>query len=242
MSIVKNNLLYNYYPFFLDNKFGIGDIHYLYQLVSPTYNKKTCTPYFSLVKVSEKNTYYTQSLPLEKDTNIITVCKNGMESIRKNEKLDYSFDKVKFIRDNFFREDQQVVIEDAEDNKFPNIELADDSNNELQKSLIVGIRSYLRWKNYRLFVGKKIDILVTKSEFIIAEIKEDDEFIYLEPVSLFKNKDIMMTDPLDISGFNIEGFKNFAKWRKKDDFKLGEINKLINKVEFESFDRRSIVK
>ena len=94
MSTVKNNLLYNYYPFFLDNKFTVGDVHYLYQLVSPTYNKKTCTPYFSLIKVSEKNTYYTQSLPLENDIDIITVCKNGMESIRRNETIFYVFTSV----------------------------------------------------------------------------------------------------------------------------------------------------
>jgi len=237
MSKVKNNLLYNYYPFFLDNKFGIGDVHYLYQLVSPSYNKKTCTPYFSLIKVSEKNTYFTPSLPLEKDSDILTVCKNGMESIRKNEKLDTNFDKAEFIRD-FFKE--EAVIENGDTDKFPNIELTEDPNNELQKSLIVGIRSYLRWKNYRLFVGKKVDILITKTEFIIAEVKSDDQFIWLEPVAMYKNKDVGMIEPLDMSGFNVEGFKNFAKW--KNDVKASDICKIINKVEFESFDRKSVVK
>ncbi len=237
MSKVKNNLLYNYYPFFLDNKFGVGDVHYLYQLVSPSYNKKTCTPYFSLIKVSEKNTYFTPSLPLEKDSDILTVCKNGMESIRKNEKLDTNFDKAEFIRD-FFKE--EAVIENSDTDKFPNIELTEDPNNELQKSLIVGIRSYLRWKNYRLFVGKKVDILITKTEFIIAEVKSDDQFIWLEPVAMYKNKDVGMIEPLDMSGFNVEGFKNFAKW--KNDVKASDICKIINKIEFESFDRRSVVK
>lgn len=237
MSKVKNNLLYNYYPFFLDNKFGVGDVHYLYQLVSPSYNKKTCTPYFSLIKVSEKNTYFTPSLPLEKDSDILTVCKNGMESIRKNEKLDTNFDKAEFIRD-FFKE--EAVIENSDTDKFPNIELTEDPNNELQKSLIVGIRSYLRWKNYRLFVGKKVDILITKTEFIIAEVKSDDQFIWLEPVAMYKNKDVGMIEPLDMSGFNVEGFKNFAKW--KNDVKASDICKIINKVEFESFDRKSVVK
>lgn len=237
MSKVKNNLLYNYYPFFLDNKFSIGDVHYLYQLVSPSYNKKTCTPYFSLIKVSEKNTYFTPSLPLEKDSDILTVCKNGMESIRKNEKLDTNFDKAEFIRD-FFKE--EAVIENGDTDKFPNIELTEDPNNELQKSLIVGIRSYLRWKNYRLFVGKKVDILITKTEFIIAEVKSDDQFVWLEPVAMYKNKDVGMIEPLDMSGFNVEGFKNFAKW--KNDVKVSDICKIINKVEFESFDRKSVVK
>ena len=237
MSKVKNNLLYNYYPFFLDNKFGIGDVHYLYQLVSPSYNKKTCVPYFSLIKVSEKNTYFTPSLPLEKDSDILTVCKNGMESIRKNEKLDTNFDKAEFIRD-FFKE--KAVIENSDTDKFPNIELTEDPNNELQKSLIVGIRSYLRWKNYRLFVGKKVDILITKTEFIIAEVKSNDQFIWLEPVAMYKNKDIGMIEPLDMSGFNVEGFKNFAKW--KNDVKASDICKIINKIEFESFDRKSVVK
>lgn len=235
---VKNNLLYNYYPFFLDNKFGIGDIHYLYQLVSPTYNKKICTPYFSLIKVSERNNYFTSSLPLEKDSDILTVCKNGMDNIRKGE-INSSFDKVEFVR-NLFRDDQEVVIENSESDKFPNIELKEDPNNELQKYLIVGLRNYLRWKNYKLFIGKKVDILITKTEFIIAEIKGDSNSVWLEPIALYKNKDVGMIEPLDMSGFNVEGFKNFARW--KTDVKPGDISKIINKIELESFDRKSIIK
>ncbi len=241
MSSVKDNLLYNYYPFYLDNKFGLGDVHYLYQLVSPTYNKKTCVPYFSLIKVSEKNTYYTQALPLGKDDDILTVCKNGMDSIRKGEKLDREFDKVKFICENFLKEKETATVVSGESNKFPNIELAEDTNKELQKMLIVGIRSYLRWKNYKLFIGRKVDILVTRHEFIVADIKGNDEYIWLEPTALYKNNDVMMSTPLDMSGFNVDGFKNFAKW-KKEEFKPGELSKLINKVEFESFDRRNICK
>jgi len=235
MSVVNYNLLYNYYPFYLDNKFGLGDVHYLYQLVSPTYNKKTCKPYFSLVKVSEKNTYYTQSLPLGKDSDLLTVCKNGMDSIRKGEQLDKDFDKVKFICDNFLK-DKDLNIISNNNNEFPNIELAEDLNNELQKTLIVGIRSYLRWKNYKLFVSRKVDILITNDEFIVADIKSDDESIWLEPTSLYKNNDIMMTTSLEnISKLN----KKLAEW-KKEEFKPSELSKLINKFEFESFDRPSL--
>ena len=91
-----------------------------------------------------------------------------------------------------------------------------------------------------MFVGKKVDILITKTEFIIAEVKSDDQFIWLEPVAIYKNKDVGMIEPLDMSGFNVEGFKNFAKW--KNDVKASDICKIINKIEFESFDRRSVVK
>jgi hypothetical protein len=234
----KKSLLNNYYPFFLDNKFGIGDAHYLYRLVSPTYNKKTNIPYFSLVKISEKSTYYTKSLPMGKDSDILTVCKNGMENIRKGEKLDEAFNKIDFINENFLGIKQNAIIEETEPDKFPYFELKeeDDSNEEIQKSLIVGIRSYLRWKNYRLFIGKKVDILITMDEFIVADIKGNDEFVWLEPIALYKNNDIGMVNPLPLS----EKFKINLSW-KKEEAKPSEINKLINKFEFDSFDRKSIL-
>lgn len=241
--MIKNNLLGRFYPFFLDNKFGIGNVHYLYQIVSPSYNKKTCVPYFSLSKVSEGNRFSMPSLPLGCDEDILLICKNGMDSIRRNEKVDRScFDKVKFIYENFFEDKSKdsVKIVDEKPESFPYIELSSEPGNELQKSLIVGIRSYLRWKNYRYFVGKKVDILMTKDEFMITDVMEDDTFIWLEPVSLFKTKDIMMTTPLDMSKVNVDGIKNNLKW-KKEEFKPNELIKVLNKIEYRSFEYSSFV-
>lgn len=214
-----NSMIGNQYPFFLNNS-ALKDSYYLYQILSPSLSPN-CIPYISLTKISEK----TKSEPYGNDSDIISICLGTKKNIEKT--------APEFIESLLKKEDPLV---EGNNKKFPLVEM--ENGNNLQKSIIIGLRDALRWKSYKFTPGHFVDILWTSKDFLVFEIKGDKETIWLEPVAAYRNTDVNLETPL------------FVDWSRvdypKDKFigvtKASDLNRIIKRIEWNSFDRRPFKK
>lgn len=216
---VSGSMLGYTYPFFLSNN-NLSSAYYQYDIFSPALNDELI-PYISLTKVNEK----TKSDPSGNDGDILAVILGSKKNI-ENEGLNYIVDMLK-------KESTEVVGNGKE---FPWIEMREGLG--IQKSLIINLRDSLRWKNYRFSPDRYIDILWTPSEFIVFKICGNDEEIWFEPQNAYKNYDLELQNPLDIDLSKI----NYPKDRfSRKTGKISDINRLIKKLEWNSFERNNLV-
>lgn len=214
-----NSMIGEVYPFFLSNS-NLEDSYYLYRIYSPKLSEDLI-PYISLEKISEK----TKNEPYGHGTDILSICLGSKKNIEVN--------SVKLLSELLKKESPEIKGNNLE---FPLIKL--ENGNNIQKSIIIGLRDLLRWKIYKFQPGRFVDILWTPNQFIVFEIKggdkEEDE-IYLEPKGVYNNMDLNLEKPLDIDLNTIDYPK--TKWSGK--YKASEINRLLKKLEWESFNRSS---
>lgn len=216
-KVLINNMLGKMFPFFLGN-YNLSDSYYLYQFCSPSLND-CLEPTISMTKVGEKTR---KDIPCGHDIDILTVCKGS-----ENE-VDYLKNVLKKI--------ETEVVENGQN--FPKIDMVDDLT--IQKTMLITLRDDLRWKNYRFFPGRKIDVLWTPFEYVVFNLAADKENMWLEPVAAYKNYDVEMTIPLAIDLNSLDYPKE--KWVKSSNTKASEINKMIKKLEWGAFDRRALTK
>lgn len=204
------------YPFFLNNS-NLSDSYYLYQITTPGLNKDLI-PYISLTKISEK----TKSEPYGKDCDILSVClgtKKGMPETG-----------VKFLQD-ILKKEETVVT--ANGKKFPLIDMV--RGNNLQKSLIIGLRDELRWKTYKFVPDRYVDLLWTSKDFIVLKICGDiKDSLWFEPVAAYRNTDVEMKNPITVDWSRI----NYPKEKFTGTSKASNINRTLKRLEWGSFDRR----
>lgn len=212
----------NYYPFFLSN-LKLNESYCLYEIFSPSLSPNLI-PYFSLEKISEKTKYGPNE---ENSINIISQCL-GETPISASREKEFVFDILK-------KEGPTIVKEN--DNGFPLIEMM--NSNIIQKTLIINLRDSLRWRTYRFIPDRYVDILWTPTKFVVFKIKEDEKVndtIYLEPVGMYENTDVNLENPLKVDLTKIEAPK--VKFTGKG--KASDLNRLIKRLEWNSFDRKEI--
>lgn len=213
-----NSMIGNYYPFFLSNA-DLKDSFYLYRIVSPSLSDE-CVPYLTLEKVGEKNKNDQPS----KDIDVIAQIFNSKKNV-ESKAVDYLVDLLK--------KEQQPVIEKNGD-KFPLIEMG--MSNSIQKSVVVGLRDTLRWKFYRFYPGRFVDILWTPTKFVVFQIKGDDDKLWLEPVGMYRNIDVSLQNPIkiDLTKLDIPNTEVTGKNKASD------LNRIIKSMEWGSFTRKEI--
>ena len=218
-----NNHLGNYYPFFFNN-YNLTDQHYLYQLYSPGLSENM-NPYLSMTKVSEKTIYGIYG----KETDILKAC---IEKPKEGEQKQTSIEYLESL----FGKNLGIIVKPGNNKRFPMIEIKETPEHEsleIPRTLIVSLRDSLRWKFYRFYKDRFVDILWTPTEFALFQIKIDDENLVLEPKGLYENRDVMMESPLDLGNYKIQSYK----W-PKDSIKATDLNRFIRKLEWCAFDRR----
>ena len=207
------------YPFFLNNS-NLSTAYYQYDIYSPAISED-CIPYISLTKVNEK----TKNNPSGNDSDIISVCLGSKKNIEE--------EATNYIADILKKED--VVIE-RNGTGFPWIEMKEGLN--VQRSVIISLRDSLRWKNYRFAADHYIDVLWTPTEFVVFKICGNDKEIWLEPQAVYKNSDVKLQNSLDVDLSKIEYPKEKFS---KESSKISEINRMIKKMEWNSFERKNFI-
>lgn len=217
-QLTMSNYLGRRYTFYLSNYDLPNDSFYHYQVYSPG-TTTDLEPLFSLKKLGERVKSGIQGFDQDRDlmSFVLGGNKEGLE--RKGEE---------WIKNVLRAEDIPVTFEGT---RFPDILMTEGKS--AQKGLICGIRDSIRWKNYRFFQGRKVDVLWTTDEFVVFEFKGDDKYVWLEPVGVYKNTDYLMKNPIEanLKNINCDSFK----WEKG---KTSEINQAIRKIEWNSFDSK----
>ncbi len=215
-QLATNNFLGRKYTFFLSNYSLPNDSFFLYQVYSPGLTRDL-DPVFSLKKLGER-TKAGQSFDQGRD--LLSYVLGSKENIDQK--------GIEWLK-GVIRNDDILVFNDG--TKFPKISISQDRS--AQKNIICSMRDTIRWKNYRFFEGRKVDILWTPNEFVVFEFKADKTYTWLEPVGVYKNSDYLMQNPLevDLKTINCDSFK----WEKG---KTSEINQLIRRIEWNSFDTK----
>ena len=216
-GISSYNLLGKQYTFFLSNYDLPNDSFFIYAITSPGMMKDLETPLISLEKIGEK---CKPGQGFEQGRDILSYCLGGKTNIDKR--------SIEWIK-NLMRNEELFVSLDG--TNFPKVEMIPDRL--VQKNLVCGLRDTIRWKYYRFFQGRKIDILWTPNEFVVFNIKGDDSHIWFEPVGVYKNTDFRLEEPIPVD-LDIINTRDLH-WEKG---KISEINQTIRKIEFNSFDTK----
>lgn len=215
---MKKNLIGNYYPFFLDNK-SPWNAWYLYQLVTNRLSDD-CVPMFTLKKIAERTRKEDYSATENKmwSSDIIS------EILRSRKEIETkATDYVEGLLGN-----SEAVVYKA-DTEFPDIEMTPD--NELQKSLIIGLRDALRWKTYHFAKDYYVDIMNSQSTFILFKICGDDnKTLWLEPVGEYDIMDTNLKNPKKVSS-DLDILKE--TW--SGDRRASDMNRSIKIMEWHSF-------
>lgn len=216
-QVRTNNFLGREYTFYLSNYNLPNDSFYLYRLYSPGLMKGTTTPLLSLEKIGERTK---PGQGYDQDRDLLSYVIGGKEGIDQK--------GIEWIK-NAVRNENAVVLNDG--TKFPRLPLEFTRDN--QKNLVCSLRDTIRWKYYRFFVGRRVDILWTPTEFVVFEFKGDDTNLWLEPCGVYKNNDYLMQNPLpvDLKTIKCDGFR----WEKG---KTSDINQTIRRIEWNSFDSK----
>lgn len=216
-QVRTNNFLGREYTFYLSNYNLPNDSFYLYRLYSPGLMKGTTTPLFSLEKIGERTK---PGQGYDQDRDLLSYVMGGKEGIDQK--------GIEWIK-NAVRNENAMVLNDGA--KFPRLPLEFARDN--QKNLVCSLRDTIRWKYYRFFVGRRVDILWTPTEFVVFEFKGDDTNLWLEPCGVYKNNDYLMQNPLpvDLKTIKCDGFR----WEKG---KTSDINQTIRRIEWNSFDSK----
>lgn len=215
---IVNSMIGNVYPFYLSNQ-TLQDSYYLYRIYSPKLSPN-CIPYFSLEKISEK----TKNEPYGHGSDVISVL-TGKKKIEGK--------SVKFLIENYLKKENPVI--DKNGLEFPLIEM--ENGNNLQKSVIIGLRDSIRWKFYKFNEGRFVDVLWTPSQFILFTVKEDStkDSIWLEPVGVYNNMDVNMENPIEVDLSKIDYTKTIFSGKNK----ASDLNRVLKKMEWESFNREN---
>lgn len=218
-------LLGRYYPFFLSNT-DLSFSHLLYQVYSPGVDKNMI-PQVSLTKVSEKTRPATESGDgLGDDLDLIKVCM-GRDKVTEREAAEYIDSVLKRV----WGKSKCSV-----GHKFPEVEYTEDGY--FLKNLVSVLRDNLRWKCYRYFPGRYIDVLWTKDEFTVFQICEDKDSYYLKPLDvLYKNTDTALSNPMK---FNLSDSFTSEHWEKNKPGRASEMNRYLKNLEWDSFTRKPI--
>ena len=187
-------------PFFITNPNTpeIGTPFYLYQVYSPCINEDN-EFMKSLQLVGERtrknDPHSTENKGLNKNQDAI------LKVMFKGEMKD-ALDNLK---NNILR----VGNSRLEGRKYKMPMWKEDDNNIL-RSLIVGIRDTVRWNEYRFNVGCLVDILLSPTEFGIYELVEaGNDKLKFEHKATYSCNDPGMTKPLENNAFQIkETFDN----------------------------------
>lgn len=226
---MTNSLLGNYYPLFLDNSNKMSESVYLCQLSSPELSKN-CVPAITLEKIAE----ITRKSDLSASEKYMNMNSMDILSTALGKKgdayiegvaLDY-FGKI-FVGKN------ETVVYSRGKNNFPGVEMRYDNN--IQKNLIVNVRSANRWNNYKFLAGRYVDILYDKNRFFLCKLlsSNNEDTIWLEPQGLYKNSDITLSNPI---GGNYLPFLPIFDKKFSGKNKTLAINKEIKFLEWKSFD------
>lgn len=213
INALTKTLIGNQYPFFLNNQ-TLGE-YYLYQINTPCLSP-SIIPYISMTKISERTE---GGFPWGNDSDIISAALG----FRKPIAPDYA---ARFI-ENMMKDESLVVVKNGKN--FPLIELTNDII--MQKALLLGLRQALRRRVYNFNPGSYIDILWTSKEFALFKIEGNQKEIWLSPVSVWRNTDVCLKNPLTIDwdrfDYPHEKFTN-----------IQDFCKFIKKLEWFSFDKR----
>lgn len=221
-------ILGNYYPFFINNGGRLGDAGYLYQVSSPCLDTK-CRPVVNLEKVAEITR---KDDPHAKEDFSDMMSSQLMAIILKNFNHPGAISHFKSLMS---KDDPEII--DLGPTKMPGIILdneEEEDNQALIRSMIVNLRDDVRWRNYRFYAGRLIDIFWNKTSFITAELKSDGEEIWLEPKNMYALNDLHLAHPKSISN-NLHGWKT-EKFSGKN--KISDLNRYIKRLEWRSFDRQ----
>lgn len=231
MENENNSLIGLYYPFFTTNN-NLGDSGFIFQVTTPGYNKKTLKPYLSLSKVAEKTDRKGGECD-ETDLIYITFPEEFKEGL-KNEKGKVDRKKINW--------EEQVkrligpvntkIVPNKDSRLFPLFEL-NSYDNTAQINLIVNLRNNLRWKTQKISKGQKLDLLWTKTQFIVVEIDGDNDNFWLKPVGLYKNNDLSLVH--NLLGDELPGWTEEKYGRK-----IGVFLNSLKELERKSFDRDTI--
>ena len=235
---MPENFLGRIYPFIISNEKQISKAsHYIYQFFSPGVNPKTQAPLISMVKVSER---IRDVIPGGKNVDIITLC-SRVEDKDNPGKYKVKLLPQDYLMDLLTKKDDITVdftINSGGEKEFPVFEANDELGTSLQKMIIVLLRDTIRWKNYRFFPGRQVDILWTKDEYVLFDIIKTEETIEFKPRAVYKNTDVGMITALDVDLSKIDCSE--LVW-KKDEYKASDVNRAIKKLEKNSFERKSFV-
>ena len=218
MYNLTDNMIGGYYPFFMTNE-ELGDTGYVYQLITPSYNKATLRPYITLTKVCDKTFAPKGEKIISRDNDVLFygIDDQYKESL-KNE--DGNIDRTKINWVGQVRRAIDVkgarVIPNSQKDGFPLIEITG-YDTDIQKNLILSLRSNFRWRRYKIKPGNKIDVLWTRTTFMVFEICAGSEGYYLKPCGLYKNEDLSLRHNLLPDNFG-ETFESGEYPKKISDF------------------------
>lgn len=223
-----NSMIGNHYPFFLGNNKLMEDAnYYLYRVISPSLSEDL-VPYISMEKISEKTR---TNEPNGNGVDVITAC------LVNNKEKEVSTEKVINFLKGILWKDNPII--DGNGSKFPLIEM--ENGNNIQKSIVIGLRDSLRKKYYKYHKGAYIDILWTPTTYVVFKIyiasasgKEDKASI--KPVAIYKNTDVEMKNPLPESLLDTIDYPH-ESWDIHGKT-MSDFNQAIKKLEWASFNRK----
>lgn len=219
-----NSFIGNVYPFFLsNNKLTMDPSYYLYQIVSPKLSPDLI-PYISLEKISEKTKVGDSQEPYGQGSDIISACLGGRDKSKGKE--------VSFVK-NILWKDNPII--DDNGTEFPLIEM--ENGNNIQKSIVIGLRDSIRWKTYKFQPGFFVDILWDTDKYMIFKFCGDKQNIWMEPVGLYSNMDPGQKNPIQVDLMTIDYPSD--KWSISDKNKASEINRVIKKMEWRALGERN---
>ena len=238
MSRFSNNYNFSYncwigryYPFFLTNgNNNSNNQYYLYAIDSPSLSPSNL-PYVSLRKMGEK-TKAGSGFPGGSGNDVLNL-------LVKKEPQDFKYvvdrKSVNMVRDILRPFDVRV---EKSGKNFPLIEFR--GNVGVQKTLITTLRSMIRQKFYRISPGRYIDVMMTKTEYVVFKVKGSDAELYLEPVALYKNTDVERERPFKVNFDSLYCPKE--KFSVGEDWKISQdLDTAIKKIELNSFGTKSVI-
>ena len=233
-----NSMLGREYPFFLGND-DLGEMYYSYQIYSPGISEDGDAPLVSFTKVNErvdKTTKWGNEDSKSKENKVITpiMPPNGKDGDILQYLIGPKKDKKQytgFIK-TLLRKEGVEVYSDGEN--FPNFKMIFGDKCSLQKTIIIHLRDALRWKSYIFRAGKKVELLISPTEFAVFEFREtENQELYIEPIAAYKNYDVEMRNPLKVNFDTINYPK--GKWSSST---YSEMNRAFKLFEWECFSRK----
>lgn len=230
---LNGTLIGNMYPFFLNNSDLKNSAFYLYQLVSPGVDLGSCRneviPLLTFMKVGERTGPKDFSAN-EKGLNHADI----ISTLRRSKKNVDEESRNFLLEEILSRRDEVSSIQIRPNGyDFPIFNLdTRNYNNNTTKSIIVGLRDSLRWKQYRFTPGSYIDLLVTPTKFGVFEIAGTKEDIHLNLISVHKTSDITLSNPLKVNSEDV----NYPKDIFSGKMKASDLNRALRNAEWKSFD------
>lgn len=230
---LHNLMIGREYPFFLNNTSMKS--YYLYQVTTPGISSNEI-PMLSLTKLSERTSNKGEYSSTEKDKHkydldiISTIIHNRNNSFKKIS--DFMYKNILNRAEGVYGDVD--LYYDLGNYKFPMWEI--ERNNNITKAIIVGLRDQLRWSKYRFQEGCKVDILISPSQFALFELKGNEKEIWLEPIGVYNNTDVNLTNNLKDKIDKID----YPKTKWSGEKRASDINRVIRQMEIKSFENTEI--